>query len=570
MAENSSLVQPCEHRQDVQVRFNDGRVFCAPSGTHIEAFVRKAASPQSIPVVAAVVNGRLAELSEPLIADVDAEPISLASEDGMRIYQRSLVLLLQVAAAELFSARITVDHSLTFGGLYCRAVNRDPFTEAELAQIETRMRSIVASDAPITHETMRLEDAMAFFKAEGDDAQVRLLSESDLQEIVMHVLRGVKEYFFGGYLVPSAGYLKQFAVRLFPPGFALQFPQRHRPMALEPAKLSPKITAVFREYGQWLYLLGVPDVGALNQALAHGRAREVVLVAEALHTQRIAEIASNVAARRGEVRLIAIAGPSSSGKTTFAKRLAIQLLANGLRPFPLSLDDYFLPREETPRDARGNFDFENLHALDLSLFNAHLLALMNQDRVTLPRYNFEKGTREEGPTVSLSKDHVLLIEGIHGLNPNLVPQIPAERLYRIYVSALTQLKLDHLNRISTTDTRLIRRIVRDAASRGYTARDTIGRWTSVRRGEDRNIFPFQEQADIMFNSALAYELAVLKPMAEPLLRQVEPGAGEYVEARRLLTFLEWFPSASPTLVPENSILREFIGNSVVADFVPQI
>jgi uridine kinase len=568
MPEDLSQIQPCEHRADVQVRFGDGRVFCGPAGTRLEAFVRKAASLQVIPVVAALVNGRLAELSEPLIADVDVEPISLASEDGMRIYQRSLVLLLEVAARELFQARVIVDHSLTFGGLYCRVLDREPFTDAEIGQIETRMQTFVAEDTVITRETLRREDALALFKAQGDDAQVRLLSQADRKEVMLHAMRGVKEYFFGGLLVPSAGYLKQFVVRPHPPGFALQFPQRHRPTALEPAKLSPKLTAVFREYGQWLSLLGVSDAGALNQALAQGRAREIALVAEALHAQRIAEIATNVVARRGQVRLITIAGPSASGKTTFARRLTIQLLANGLRPFPISLDDYFLAREETPRDAQGNYDFENLHALDLPLFNAHLLALMNENRVTLPRYNFEKGERMEGPTVTLSKDHVLLIEGIHGLNPSLVPQIPAERIYRIYVSALTQLKLDRLNRVPTTDSRLIRRIVRDAWARGNGARETMARWGSVRRGEDRNIFPYQEQADIMFNSALTYELAVLKPMAEPLLRQVEPGTPEYVEARRLLTFLEWFHPAGATLVPEDSILREFIGGSVVSDFVP--
>ncbi len=554
----------------MQVRFGDGRVFCAPAGTRLEAFVRKASSPQAIPVVAAVVNGRLAELSEPLIADVDVEPISLASEDGMRIYQRSLVLLLQVAARELFEARIIVDYSLTFGGLYCRVLGREPFSDVEIQQIEARMRAIIAEDAPIGRETVRMADAIEMFRARGDEAKVRLLSQSGRQEVTLHVLHGYKSYFFGGYLVPSAGYLKQFVVRPYPPGFALQYPQRRRPTALEPAKLSPKITSVFREYGQWLTLLGVPDAGALNEALTHGRAREIVLVAEALHRQRIAEIASNVVSRRDTVRLITIAGPSSSGKTTFARRLTIQLLANGLRPFPISMDDYFLAREETPLDAQGNYDFENLHALDLPLFNTQLLALMNQERVTLPRYNFEKGAREEGPTVQLSKDHVLLIEGIHGLNPSLLPQIPPERIYRIYVSALTQLKLDRLNRVPTTDTRLIRRIVRDARTRGYSARETIDRWGSVQHGEDRNIFPYQEQADIMFNSALAYELAALKPLAEPLLRQVEPGTPEYIEARRLLTFLEWFYPADPLLIPEDSILREFIGGSVVTDFVPQL
>ncbi len=570
MPEPLNSVRPAEHRTDVHARFHDGRVFSAPAGTRLEAFIRAAATPQSVPVVAALVNGRLAELSEPLIADVDVQPISLASEDGMRIYQRSMVLLLQVAAREIFAARIAVDHSLTFGGLYCRVLGRDPFSNAELGQIEDRMRAIVADDAPITREPTKIADALARFTAEGNPPRVRLLEQSDRRQIGLYSLRGVKEYFFGGRHVPSTSYLKQFLLLPFPGGFIVQFPQRHRPTALEPVKHSPKLTSIFREYGEWLSLLGVPDVGALNDALMRGRAREVIWVAEALHAQRIAESASSIAARRDDIRLIAIAGPSSSGKTTFARRLTIQLLANGLRPFPLSMDDYFLPREETPRDANGSYDFENLHALDLPLFNEHLVALMNGERVALPHYSFANGARGAGATVQLTRDHVLLIEGIHGLNPNLVPKIPAARIYRIYISALTQIKLDRLNRVPTTDTRLIRRIVRDARTRGYSATDTIARWDSVRRGEDRNIFPFQEQADILFNSALVYELAVLKPLVEPLLRQVEPGTPEYIEARRLLAFLEWFYPWEAALVPEASILREFIGGSVITDFIPQL
>ena len=530
--------------------------------------MRAALPPSSVPVVAALVNGRLADLTEPLITDVDVEPVSLASEDGMRIYQRSLILMLEVAARELFHVHMDVDYSLTFGGLYCHALER-ALTEKEVAQIEQRMRSIFAEDAPIGREVMRKEDAIAWFESQGDEGQVRLLSQANRKEVTLCSLHEVKDYFFGRLLVPSSGYLKQFAVWPELPGLELQFPQRTRPMALEPPRRSPKFTAVSEQYGEWLSLLDVEDVGALNEALAQTRSREIVLVAEALHEQRIAEIASNIAARR-TVRLITIAGPSSSGKTTFARRLTIQLLVNGLRPFPLSLDDYFVAREETPRDAWGNYDYEDLHALDLALFNEHLLALMNGERVTLPRYNFEQGEREPGASVQLTPDHVLLIEGIHGLNPNLVPRIPAERIYRISVSTLTQLKLSRLNRISTTDTRLIRRIVRDARTRGYNADETIARWESVRRGENRNIFPYQEQADVLFNSALVYELAVLKPMVEPLLRQIEPGSREYVEARRLLMFLEWFNPCNAGLVPENSILREFIGGSVVSDFVPHL
>ncbi|MBI5032423.1 MAG: nucleoside kinase [Chloroflexi bacterium] len=563
-------IQPCEHRQDVQVRLPDGRVYSGPSGSRLEAFMRRISTPQSVPIMAALVNGRLAELSEPLIADVDVEPITLATEDGVRIYQRALTLLLDVVTYELFNARIMIDHSLTFGGLFCRALNHPPFTEQQLAQIESRMRILVAEDIPIQRETMRIEDAMANAREHGDAGQALLLEQSGRKEVRVHVLHNIKHYFLGRMLAPSTGYLKYFAVRNYPPGFLLQFPTRRRPTSLEPIKHSPKITTVFREYGQWLNLLGVPDTASLNQDLEESRSREIVLVAEAFHAQKIAEIATSIVAHRDRVRLVTIAGPSSSGKTTFARRLTIQLLANGLRPFPLSLDDYFVSREETPRDENGDFDYENLHALDLDLFNKQLLALTNGETVTLPRYNFETGDREIGHTVKLSANHVLLIEGIHGLNPNLVTQIHRENIFRIYVSALTQLKLDRLNRVATSDTRLLRRIVRDARTRGYTARETIARWESVRRGEDRNIFPYQEQADVMFNSALVYELALLKPFAEPLLRQAEPGVPEYVEARRLLTFLEWFYPCDASLVPEDSILREFIGGSVVSDFVPHL
>ncbi len=569
MDDDLSQIKQAEHRQDVQVRFSDGRVFNGPAGTRLEAFMRKAQNSGPIPIVAAVVNGRVADLREPLIADVDAEPISLATEDGIRIYQRSLVLLLACAVRELFHVRIAVDHSLTFGGMFCRVQDRAPFNEQEIEQIEARMRLIVNEDAPIHREVTPIEEAIAWFRTHGDEEQAQVVSRLDRKQITLRSLRGIKEYFFGGLLVPSTGYLKQFSLRLYADGIGLQSPQKSRPTALEPARYTPKLTTVFLEYGQWLQLLGVSDMDSLNQALAEGRAREIILVAEALHAQRIAEMASQIVARRGQARLIAIAGPSSSGKTTFAKRLAVQLLANGLRPFPLSLDDYFVSREDTPRDEKGDYDYENILALDLALLNEHLEALMNGKRVTLPRYNFTTGEREEGPQVQLTPDHVLLIEGIHGLNPNLV-QVSRDKVFRIYVSALTQLKLDRLNRVPTTDTRLIRRIVRDAQSRSYSGRDTIARWNSVRRGEDRNIFPFQEQADMMFNSALVYELAALKPMAEPLLQQVMPGTPEYIEAQRLISFLKWFKPCESTFIPEVSILREFIGGSVLADFVPHL
>jgi uridine kinase len=361
-------------------------------------------------------------------------------------------------------------------------------------------------------------------------------------------------------------------------------------MELQPAVDYPKLLNVFREYGQWMDLMGVRDVGSLNEAIGGERAREVVLVAEALHEQRIARIADEIAARWNrsaaeapgggggdpaptggpapgdKVRLVLVAGPSSSGKTTFSKRLSIQLLANGLRPFPLELDSYFVNRIDTPRDALGEYDFEQLDALDVALFNEHLLRLLDGQEVVLPHYNFQTGQRETGPTVRLRPDHIVIVEGIHGLNPDLVPEVPPEVAYRIYASALTQLNIDKHNRVPTTDTRLIRRIVRDARYRGYPAQETIDRWGSVRRGEKQWIFPYQEHADVMFNSALVYELAVLKAFAEPLLLQVRPGSRAYVEAKRLLAFLEWFEPLAPDLVPDNSILLEFVGGSILRDF----
>jgi uridine kinase len=562
-------IYPDVRRSDVQVHLPNGKTLGGPSGTRLEAFIQKAAGNYAPTVMAAVMNNRLVELSEPVLADSDVRPITVLSQSGLRIYQRSLIFLLEVAAHYLYpQARLAVEHSLTYGGLYCRVLNREPFTVEELARLETRMREIAAEDAPVEREDIALVEAVAFFEKNTEPSTAQLLAQAGRPRVSCHKLRGVREFFFDGQLVPSTGYLKQVALRPYASGFALQFPSRGRP--LEPVKDNPKLAGVFRDYGEGLLRLGVPDVGTLNRALLEQRGREIVLVAEALHDQRIAEIAAQIHARRDEIDLILVAGPSSSGKTIFARRLSIQLLAHHMRPFPLSLDDYFLPRDATPSDDMGRLDFESLDALDLDLFNRQVVALTHGEKVTLPRYNFIAGVREEGAAVKLTPEHILIIEGIHGLNPSLLPSVPSARVFRIYASALTQLKLDHVNRIPTTDTRLIRRIVRDAHARGYSARETIGRWDSVVQGEDKHIFPFQENADTMFNSALVYELAALKPLAEPLLRQVEPDTPEYIEARRILAFLQWFLPCDITLVPEDSILREFVGGSVVADFIPHL
>jgi len=562
------VVRCCEPSTTAQVRFPDGSLYDGCLGTPLEEFIRVGLPNAPAPIVAARVNGKLKELTYPITRDADVIPLSISSSDGMRIYRRSLCFLLITAVNELFpGTRIVVDHSLTVGGLFCHVLKREPFTEEQIRQIETRMHEIVAEDAPITKRRIPLSEAITGFQRRGWDDKVRLLRYREKDYLTVYTLRGEWDYFYG-HMVPSTGYLALFRLHDSPPGLVLQFPLRSHPTELPEYRHFPKLATMFREYGKWLKIVQVRDVGPLNEAIESGRIREVILVTEALHEQRIARIAQIIAGQRERMRLVVIAGPSSSGKTTFSKRLAIQLLAHGVRPFPLALDDYFVDREETPLDEHGEYDYESLHALNLSLLNEQVLALMDGQEVTLPHYNFQTGMGEIGQTVSLSPQHIILAEGLHGMNPALLPQVPPERIYRIYASCLTQLNIDYHNRVPTTDTRLLRRMVRDARSRGYSAQETIARWESVRRGEGRNVFPFQEYADIMFNSALVYELAVLKPFAAPLLRQVEPGTMEYIEARRLLAFLEWLLPCPPDSIPDNSLLREFIGGSILENYTP--
>jgi uridine kinase len=355
-----------------------------------------------------------------------------------------------------------------------------------------------------------LDEAVAYFRQRGDEDKLRLLESRAKDYLVLYELRGVKDYFYG-YMVPSTGYLQVFDLTHDGEGFILHYPRRQEPDTIQPVVALPKLRARFKEAGQWNRLLGVEDIGALNAALRAGRARELILAAEALHESRFADIADMIV-ERPEVKLVLIAGPSSSGKTTSSKRIAVQLMAHGMKPYTLGLDNYFVDRDVTPRDEEGNLDYEHLHAVDLDLFNEHILGLIGCDRdVRLPLYNFMTGKKEPGDLVRLTPEHIIIVEGIHGLNPELVRGLPPEKVFRIFASALTQLNIDRHNRIPTTDVRLLRRMVRDAAFRGYSALDTLTRWPSVRHGEQTWIFPFQENADVMFNSALVYELAVLRP-----------------------------------------------------------
>ena len=567
-AQPQPLVQPSTERKTVQIHWPDGRFFEAPVGATVGTFINAVETrAENHPLtVAALVDGGLRELTFPLTRDANLTPITTAAEDGIRIYRRGLTFLLVAACLDLFpEAEVSVEHSIASGGFFCDVRGRENFSAADLEKLGAHMRRMVAADLPITKEVMPLTEAVEMFRQRGDDDKVKLLAERKKDYLVVYRLGPLTDYFHG-YMVPSTGYLRLFGLQPAPPGFILQFPQRRSPTVVEPPREHDRLLATFREYSGWLDRLGVSDVGSLNEAIKSGRTSELIMVSEALHEQRIAQIATWIADGRGDNRLVLIAGPSSSGKTTFSKRLAVQLLANGLHPFALAMDDYFLDRDKTPKDEKGEYDFESIRALNLERFNTDLLALMAGDEVNLSHYDFKTGLSGRGETIRLPRETVIVVEGIHGLNPELVPQIPSERVMRIYASALTHLNLDRHNRVNTTDTRLIRRIVRDAATRGYSAANTLRRWESVRRGETLHIFPYQDNSDVMFNSALVYELAVLRPLAEPLLLQVQPDTPEYVESKRLLALLSWFQPCATEAVPDNSIIREFIGGSILERF----
>ncbi len=561
--ETFELVEP---RPTVEIQLPDGRVVAGRRNAPVGQFLKLIEDQEMPPIVGAVVNGELRELTFPIKMDSTVAPVTMGEADGMRIYRRSLTYLMEAAFENLFpSAILTVDHSVASGGYYCQVSGRPPLSNEELSQLEQEMRGLVEANLLFHRQEIPLQEAIDYFKAKGAQDKVKLLTHRQKSYLTLYQLREHRDYHHG-YMVPSTGYLCWFGLTPTGEGFTLRFPRRHAPTTLLPMPEYPKLLTTFRQYGNWLQRLGISSVGALDDAIQDNRIQELILVSEALHEQRVTEIARQIASHSDQVRAVLIAGPSSSGKTTFSRRLSIQLLAHGVAPYPIEMDNYFVDRDKTPLDENGEPDFESIRALDTKRLAHDLEKLIAGQKVQLPRYNFITGQCETGDEVQLKSGEILILEGIHGLNPELIPEIPQEKTFRIYVSALTQLNLDRHNRVSTTDTRLIRRIARDARERGYTARATIQRWESVRRGEKRYIFPFQENADVFFNSALAYELSALKPIVEPLLRQVPYGTPEYIEAKRLLAFLEWFLPTDSSLIPDNSILREFIGNSILRHF----
>lgn len=570
-----ATITRAQPRDMIRVTLSDDLVMEGPVGTTIEQFLLAASelNPYPSPIMGGILDGRLRELSYPVMRDAEIEPVLLTSSDGGRIYRRSLVMLLTTAVEELWpDAKVAVSYAVPDGGFYCRLINHAPLSDSEIARLDQHMRHIVEADDPILKRVAPLEEASALFESRRDEDKVRLLEQRTRDDLVLYNLRGREDYYYG-YMVSSTRYLQYFRLIRVDDGFILQYPRKETSTSLGDIMAYEKLTKVFQEADHWLQRMGVEDIGRLNRIVREDHIHELILVAEALHEQRIAWIASEIVHKHENdgVRIVLIAGPSSSGKTTFAKRLAIQLLAHGVRPFTLEMDNYFVDRELTPRDENGDYDFEALHALNLPLFNQQLLQMIREQEVKLPRFDFISGKSMPGRLARLTKGQIIIIEGIHGLNPALVPDIPQHAIYRIYVSALTQLNIDLHNRVSTTDVRLLRRIVRDAHHRGFNASDTLKRWPSVRRGEKNYIFPYQENADTMFNSALVYELAATKALVEPLLLQVKYGTPEHIEANRILSFLNWVQPLSASQqehIPDTSLLREFIGGSSLQDYHP--
>ena len=517
------------------------------------------------PALVGVVNNKLADFNKQIFKDSRVEFLDLTTPDGKLCYQRSLSFLLVSAVNELFKdARIQIKHSLN-KGFYCEIEFNPPrpLTQKDVKLLEGKMREWVAKDFPFRRKEMDIVGAIEFFEKQGQIDKARLLKyrllEND-KKVSIYECNGFRNHFYG-YLVPSTGYLKVFELRFYPPGFLLRFPRGSNPDILPDFIEHVKLFTIFKEYSDWGKILGVRSVADLNDIIESNDIDEFILIVESLHEKKLAEIADKIKSRIVKPKLILISGPSSSGKTTFLKRLTIQLKINDIHPLSVSLDNYFVDRVHTPKDELGEYDFEALEAIDAKLFEQHIFSLLNGEEVNIPKYDFKTGTRKPGPAIKMGENQVIIVEGIHGLNRSLTENIPEAIKYKIYVSALTMLNLDYHNRISTTDTRLIRRIVRDNFFRGYSANDTLSRWQKVGKGEDKYIFPYQERADVMFNSSLVYELAVLKKYAEPLLEKISSNSNIYSEATRLKKFLSHFKVINPHIVPKTSILREFIGGS---------
>lgn len=514
--------------------------------------------------VSAKVNNKVESLDFRVYYNKDIEFLDITSSSGMRTYVRSLFFILVKAEEELYpQGSISLEHPIS-KGYFCKLHIDRTIGLDDVQRIKQKMQEIIAANIPYTRTESHTEEVVRLFEKRGMMDKARLLDTYGQLYSYYYQLGDTVDCYYSS-LVPSTGYIRLFDIVKYYDGLLLRIPSRENPTKLEEVVKQEKMLEVFQEYHRWNQILGISTVGDLNVACNHGHATDLINVSEALQEKKIAQIADEITHRNQDgkrVKLVLISGPSSSGKTTFSKRLSIQLMTNGLKPYPISLDDYFVNRNDTPLDENGKHDFESLYAVDLPFFEEQLTTLLNGGEVELPRYNFTTGKREmSGKKLRIDEHMILIIEGIHALNPALTPHIPNENKYKVYVSALTTILLDNHNYIPTTDNRLLRRIIRDYKYRNYSAEETIARWPSVRAGEEKWIFPYQENADAMFNSALLFELAVLKDYVEPVLRKVPNRCPEYSEAHRLLRFLNYFVSVQDKELPPTSLLREFLGGS---------
>ncbi|SDH31743.1 nucleoside kinase [Halanaerobium congolense] len=528
----------------------------------IENIIAETSLENKKDIMAVIIENEVYDLTEELDRDAELKTVNIASELGNRIYRRSLYFVMAKAIYELFPETILKIEISISNGIYCELENKPSLSKSDLNKLKIRMQEIIDADYKIKKHKLKKEKVLEIIAQENCAFRRELLEQQDKDYYTLYELDGYYDYFYYN-MVPSTSYLKKFDLHLRIPGFVLLFPKFFTNKELPKFKEQPKLANVFLEYERLGKILGVNNVAELNQCIEANEYNELIRIAEALHEKKIAEIADRIKSGMPRNKIILIAGPSSSGKTTFTHRLSTQLKINGLRPVQISGDDYFVNRENTPLDENGEPDFESIEAINLELFNNHLLQLIQGEEVELPKFNFEKGIRENsGKFLKLDDDQPILIEGIHGLNDIMTEVIPQDLKFKIYISALTQLNIDCHNRIPTTDTRLIRRVVRDNQYRGLSAADTLNLWQSVRRGEEENIFPYQENADVMFNSALIYELSVLKNYVEPLLKQIDKTNKNYHQAQRLLEILSNFKAIPDNEVPFTSILREFTGMSV--------
>lgn len=514
-------------------------------------------------IVMVMKNGKLTELFKKVTGDCSIEFLTTKSSPGIEAYRRSATLIMLKAFYDVVGTKklekVSVLYSLS-KGYYCTVKGDIELTQELLDRVKNRMDQLVSEDAPINKRTISTNGAINLFKRHKMYDKEKLFRFRRASKVNIYSLKGFENYFYG-YMVPRTGYIKHYDLFLYDEGFVLQLPVKENPDIVPEFNPQHKLFEVMKESENWGKMIRIDTVGALNEEISKGNIKDIILVSEALQEKKIAEIATQIS-NMPDKKFIMIAGPSSSGKTSFSHRLSIQLRANGLMPHPIGIDDYFVNRDITPRDEEGNYNFEILDAIDVAQFNKDMLDLLAGKTIQMPTYNFITGRREyKGNTLELGSGDILVIEGIHGLNDKLSYALPKESKFKIYLSALTQLNIDEHNRIPTTDARLIRRIVRDARTRGISAEETISRWQSVRKGEENYIFPFQEEADVMFNSALIYELSVLKQFAEPLLFGIDKNSKENMEAKRLLKFLDYFLGVDTEGIPNNSLVREFVGGS---------